>query len=401
MFLTSGRTRKHARALAGFLSQPNYVICQEILSVTQVAVSLINSKDDGFMDHLLPNHTLQLVSSNSMCTRDGGVLAGLEQVDKCGASEFGRVVASIGTACSDSSTGAQDILKNENVPMISYAATSTALSDKNKYPLFGRTVPSDITQAPSLLALVEHYNVTRLGVLSFDDPYSKGIADAFRAATAGSLTASVPGAASAMLLETTKAAMPSGNLAHLTDLSITCKLREMDAAGIRHLLAVVSRTDALSLAASLVMTEYLPGVQLYFAGALFFYHFVSAPTGTRAGIRCVGGRKSGVDVRATTYVRLTCDVCPRRYPPPAPLSHTHKHTSQPKMPQTPWRTETSISCTKISSAAALLRGTRVWARETVTSRSTAGGVSTATRCPAACTRMGTGTFRRRTPTRAH
>ena len=301
MFLTSGRTRKHARALAGFLSQPNYVICQEILSVTQVAVSLINSKDDGFMDHLLPNHTLQLVSSNSMCTRDGGVLAGLEQVDKCGASEFGRVVASIGTACSDSSTGAQDILKNENVPMISYAATSTALSDKNKYPLFGRTVPSDITQAPSLLALVEHYNVTRLGVLSFDDPYSKGIADAFRAATAGSLTASVPGAASAMLLETTKAAMPSGNLAHLTDLSITCKLREMDAAGIRHLLAVVSRTDALSLAASLVMTEYLPGVQLYFAGALFLSFRIRADGDTcRDTLRRRPQVRGG---RARNYVR--------------------------------------------------------------------------------------------------
>ena len=42
----------------------------------------------------------------------------------------------------------------------------------------------------------------------------------------------------------------------------------MDAAGIRHLLAVVTRTDAMSLAASLAVTGYLRGVQLYFADAM-------------------------------------------------------------------------------------------------------------------------------------
>jgi len=104
-----------------------------------------------------------------------------------------------------------------------------------------------------------------------------------------------------MLLETTKAAMPSGNLAHLTDLSITCKLREMDAAGIRHLLAVVSRTDALSLAASLVMTEYLPGVQLYFAGALFLSFRIRADGDTcRDTLRRRPQVRSG---RARNYVR--------------------------------------------------------------------------------------------------
>ena len=208
----------------GFLSQPNYAICREILSLTQIAVSLINAKDDGFMDDLLPAHTLRLLSSNSRCTRDGGVLAGLEQVDRCGASEYGSVVASIGTACSDSSTGAQDIFKNAMVPMVSYAATSPALSDTNKYPLFARTVPSDTSQAPSLLALLEHYGISRLGVLSFDDAYTKGVADAFRSASAGSLTVDIPGAASAVLLATTKATV-AGAPAHLTDLSLTCKVR--------------------------------------------------------------------------------------------------------------------------------------------------------------------------------
>ena len=68
--------------------------------------------------------------------------------------------------------GAQDIFKNAMVPMVSYAATSPALSDTNKYPLFARTVPSDTSQAPSLLALLEHYGISRLGVLSFDDAYT-------------------------------------------------------------------------------------------------------------------------------------------------------------------------------------------------------------------------------------
>lgn len=58
-------------------------------------------------------------------------------------------------------------------PQISYASTSTALSDKEKYEYFARTVPSDKYQARALVDLVSFYNWSYVSLVSSEGQYGE------------------------------------------------------------------------------------------------------------------------------------------------------------------------------------------------------------------------------------
>ncbi|XP_069072147.1 extracellular calcium-sensing receptor-like [Pleurodeles waltl] len=58
-------------------------------------------------------------------------------------------------------------------PQISYSSSSPILSNKQMFPSFFRTVPSDDTQAQLLAELVIHFGWTWIGMLSTEDDYGR------------------------------------------------------------------------------------------------------------------------------------------------------------------------------------------------------------------------------------
>lgn len=66
-----------------------------------------------------------------------------------------------------------------SIPQISYASTSAVLSDKRAFPLFARTVPSDVVQARAMASLVSAHNWTYVSTVRSAGDYGDSGMDAF------------------------------------------------------------------------------------------------------------------------------------------------------------------------------------------------------------------------------
>ncbi|CAF2663929.1 unnamed protein product [Rotaria sp. Silwood2] len=64
------------------------------------------------------------------------------------------------------------------IPAISYTATDPELSDRNAYPAFYRTVPSDATAASSIVELFKRFNWTSCIIIYQNDAFGSGGAEA-------------------------------------------------------------------------------------------------------------------------------------------------------------------------------------------------------------------------------
>nr|XP_054598491.1 extracellular calcium-sensing receptor-like [Nothobranchius furzeri] len=88
---------------------------------------------------------------------------------KC--SQSGMVVAVVGESESTPSISMSRIIGPFNIPMVSHFATCACLSDKQQYPTFFRTIPSDQFQADALAKLVKHFGWTWIGAVRSDSDY--------------------------------------------------------------------------------------------------------------------------------------------------------------------------------------------------------------------------------------
>ena len=137
----------------------------------QLAVDLINDKNDGFFDEycvaygsvvpctgassdtvvamtLPPIHT---TLSNSMCDENAGATAYWDVRPSCGGAPLHGV---IGCRCSGASMAVARTAGLEQVPQISASSTSPKLSNTDDFPYFFRTVAPD-GPAGTLGALIQ------------------------------------------------------------------------------------------------------------------------------------------------------------------------------------------------------------------------------------------------------
>ncbi|XP_065348662.1 metabotropic glutamate receptor 3-like isoform X2 [Cloeon dipterum] len=84
-----------------------------------------------------------------------------------------RIVAVIGGQSSSVSIQVATLLKLFGIPQISYLSTSPALSNKEKFPYFFRTVPSDVNQAHAMLEILRHFKWQRAAVIYSNTEYGK------------------------------------------------------------------------------------------------------------------------------------------------------------------------------------------------------------------------------------
>ncbi|XP_033487562.2 extracellular calcium-sensing receptor-like [Epinephelus lanceolatus] len=100
--------------------------------------------------------------------------------DNC--SQSGMVMGVVGESGSTPSISISRIIGSFNIPQVSHFATCACLSDKQQYPTFFRTIPSDQFQADALAKLVKHFGWTWIGAVRSDSDYGNNGMASFLAA---------------------------------------------------------------------------------------------------------------------------------------------------------------------------------------------------------------------------
>ncbi|XP_031152328.1 extracellular calcium-sensing receptor-like [Sander lucioperca] len=117
-----------------------YDACSSVPVAVHVAFQLLNGLDPGFYTG-----------------------------DNC--SQSGMVMAVVGDSESTSSISISRIIGPFNIPQVSYFANCACLSDKQQYPNFFRTIPSDLFRSDALAKLVKHFGWTWIGAVRSDSDY--------------------------------------------------------------------------------------------------------------------------------------------------------------------------------------------------------------------------------------
>ncbi|XP_003455144.3 extracellular calcium-sensing receptor-like [Oreochromis niloticus] len=83
------------------------------------------------------------------------------------------VLGIVGDSSSTASIAISSVLGLYRVPIVSYFATCSCLSDHKKYPSFFRTIPSDAFQVRAMIKILKHFAWTWAGLLISDDDYGR------------------------------------------------------------------------------------------------------------------------------------------------------------------------------------------------------------------------------------
>ncbi|XP_037335314.2 extracellular calcium-sensing receptor-like [Pungitius pungitius] len=90
------------------------------------------------------------------------------------------VIGIVGDSSSTRSIAISTVLGLYRVPMVSYFATCSCLSDRQKFPSFFRTIPSDAFQVQAMIQILRHFGWTWMGLLVSDDDYGLHAASSFQ-----------------------------------------------------------------------------------------------------------------------------------------------------------------------------------------------------------------------------
>ncbi|KAM9359545.1 extracellular calcium-sensing receptor-like [Symphorus nematophorus] len=90
------------------------------------------------------------------------------------------VLGILGDSSSTGSISVSSVLGLYRVPMVSYLATCSCLSDRQKFPSFFRTIPSDAFQVRAMIQILKRFGWTWAGLLISDDDYGLHAARSFQ-----------------------------------------------------------------------------------------------------------------------------------------------------------------------------------------------------------------------------
>ncbi|XP_029372723.1 extracellular calcium-sensing receptor-like [Echeneis naucrates] len=138
------------------------------------AIDEINNSSELLPDIRLGYQIQDSCASVPMTMRAAFQLSnGLDPVfltgDHC--SPHGTVLGIVGESGSTPSISMSRVIGPFNIPQVSHFATCACLSDKQQYPSFFRTIPSDQFQADALAKLVKHFGWTWIGAVRSDSDY--------------------------------------------------------------------------------------------------------------------------------------------------------------------------------------------------------------------------------------
>jgi ABC-type branched-subunit amino acid transport system substrate-binding protein len=149
----------------------------EIISTMEFAVQLINNHSDGWFDETR-QVTLILEVADSMCSVAGGRAAAMELNHWAVNTSAGSTTLDgiIGATCSDGSIGSAQFGNSIIASQISYASTSTSLSDKDEYYYFARTCFADESQGELLADVLDDLGLTPfISVVASTDSYAQSL----------------------------------------------------------------------------------------------------------------------------------------------------------------------------------------------------------------------------------
>ncbi|XP_052438877.1 extracellular calcium-sensing receptor-like [Carassius gibelio] len=89
------------------------------------------------------------------------------------------VIGIVGDSNSTPSIAISSVLGLFRVPIVSYLATCSCLSNREKYPSFFRTVPSDAFQVRAMIKILKHFGWTWVGLVYSDEDYGNHAAQSF------------------------------------------------------------------------------------------------------------------------------------------------------------------------------------------------------------------------------
>uniref|UniRef100_A0A4W6C8V8 G-protein coupled receptors family 3 profile domain-containing protein n=1 Tax=Lates calcarifer TaxID=8187 RepID=A0A4W6C8V8_LATCA len=173
-----------------FTSEPNQLSCQGFdppgfrhAMTMAFAIDEINKSS-----HLLPNVTLGYSLYDNCATLIIGFSAALslasgreEQFllqENCLGTP--PVLGIVGDSFSTFSIATSDVIGLFKLPIVSYFATCSCLSNRQRFPSFFRTIPSDVFQVRAMIQILKRFGWTWAGLLVSDDDYGLHVARSFQ-----------------------------------------------------------------------------------------------------------------------------------------------------------------------------------------------------------------------------
>uniref|UniRef100_A0A8C2WP84 G-protein coupled receptors family 3 profile domain-containing protein n=1 Tax=Cyclopterus lumpus TaxID=8103 RepID=A0A8C2WP84_CYCLU len=166
-----------------FTSEPNQLSWFRHAMTMAFAIDEINKKPN-----LLPNVTLGYSLYDNCATLVIGFSAALllasgqeEQFllqEECLGTP--PVLGIVGDSFSTFSIATSDVLGLFNLPIVSYYATCSCLSDRQRFPSFFRTIPSDAFQVRAMIKILKRFGWTWAGLLVSDDDYGLHVSQTFQ-----------------------------------------------------------------------------------------------------------------------------------------------------------------------------------------------------------------------------
>uniref|UniRef100_A0A8D3DQK1 G-protein coupled receptors family 3 profile domain-containing protein n=1 Tax=Scophthalmus maximus TaxID=52904 RepID=A0A8D3DQK1_SCOMX len=173
-----------------FASEPQHPTCRgfDVLGFRQAQTMAFAIDEINTNSNLLPNVTLGY-SLYDNCIQLGigfraalSLASGKEEQVTLDQICVGTppVLGIVGDSSSTRSIAISTVLGLYRVPMVSYFATCSCLSDRQKFPSFFRTIPSDAFQVRAMIQILKRFGWTWAGLLISDDDYGVHAARSFQ-----------------------------------------------------------------------------------------------------------------------------------------------------------------------------------------------------------------------------